>query len=77
MATNPNIIPIGAVNSVENTTVYILDPETLQQLKMDEVGAIYIGGKGMAIGYKNKPELTKEKFVADEFTKDLGGLMYW
>lgn len=45
-------------------------------LNNGEVGAIYIGGLGMARGYKNREQLTAEKWIPDNFTNDLGGEMY-
>lgn len=47
---------------LENTTVYIVD-ECKKILQNGEQGEIAIGGKGLAKGYKNKQELTDEKFI--------------
>jgi natural product biosynthesis luciferase-like monooxygenase protein/amino acid adenylation domain-containing protein len=49
-----------------NESVYILDDQgALAPLGVP--GEICIGGDGLARGYLNKPELTKERFVADPF----------
>ncbi|MCF8261474.1 MAG: amino acid adenylation domain-containing protein [Melioribacteraceae bacterium] len=51
-----NSIPIG--KAINNTIVYILD-ENGNEAKE---GELYIGGKGVALGYRNNPELTNQKF---------------
>ncbi len=51
---------------IYNTKVYILDG--LMNLKpVGAVGELYVGGDGVARGYLNLPELTKEKFVTNPF----------
>ncbi|MBS7256350.1 non-ribosomal peptide synthetase [Flavobacterium branchiicola] len=47
---------------IHNTQIYILD-ECMQLLPVDSVGAIYIGGDGLAAGYFKNEELTNEKFI--------------
>jgi amino acid adenylation domain-containing protein len=47
---------------IDNTGIYILD-EKMQLVKDGGAGEIYIGGAGVARGYRNNPELTAEKFV--------------
>jgi len=47
---------------INNTQIHILD-EQGQQLPDESVGEIYIGGDGVAEGYLNRVELTKEKFT--------------
>ena len=39
------ICPIGAGDSVLNTTAYIVDPDTRKAVPKGSVGAIYIGGE--------------------------------
>ncbi len=58
---------------IANTEVYILG-DSLELLPKEVIGEIYIGGKGLAKGYVNKSELTKEKFVKNPF-KD-GEILY-
>lgn len=51
---------------IYNTKVYILD-ELMNLKPVGAVGELYIGGDGVARGYLNLPELTKEKFVTNPF----------
>jgi non-ribosomal peptide synthetase component F len=39
-------------------------------------GQLYIGGAGVARGYLNKEQLTREKFIADPVDKTSGLLFY-
>jgi amino acid adenylation domain-containing protein len=55
-------IPIG--KPISNTTVYILDRYTWLQ-PIGAAGELCVGGKGLARGYLNQPELTAEKFDHD------------
>lgn len=60
---------------VDNTSIYILD-EDFKQVPHGETGEIYIGGKGVARGYFNKPEMTSQRFIFDPFAGDPKGRMY-
>ena len=52
--------PIGW--PVANTTLHILDGQG-EAVDGDDVGELHIGGLGLARGYHNRPELTRERFV--------------
>ncbi len=57
-------VPIG--KPIDNTYLYILDKaQNIQPIGVS--GELYISGDGVAEGYINKPELTKEYFVDDPF----------
>ncbi|WP_166924917.1 non-ribosomal peptide synthetase [Flavobacterium poyangense] len=64
-------VPIG--KAISNSQVYILDSK-LQVVTTGVYGKIYVAGAGVARGYLNKPELTKEKFVDNPF--ESGTIMY-
>jgi amino acid adenylation domain-containing protein len=53
-------VPIG--RPIANTTVYVLEPSGLLA-PTGVPGELCIGGEGVARGYRNRPELTAEKFA--------------
>ncbi|MFC4634983.1 amino acid adenylation domain-containing protein [Dokdonia ponticola] len=59
-------IPIGG--PIANAQLYVLDPCNNLQPK-GVVGEICIGGKGLAIGYLNREDLTAEKFIPNPFVE--------
>lgn len=66
-----SIIPIG--RPIDNIQLYILD-KYQELVPIGAVGELYIAGDGLARGYVNREELTKEKFVDNPFTE--GKKMY-
>ena len=60
------VIDIGM--PIANTQVYVLD-ETMHAVT-NGAGELYIGGRGVARGYRNLPEETAKKFVPDPFSAD-------
>lgn len=57
-----SVVPIG--KPIANTTVQILTEE-LQPLPIGVTGEIVLGGVQVARGYRNRPELSAEKFPED------------
>lgn len=60
-----NKILIG--KPIANTSLYVLD-NNMMRTPIGVPGELYIGGAGVARGYRNLIELTKEKFIADPFS---------
>jgi amino acid adenylation domain-containing protein len=54
--------PIRLGEPIGNTEFYVLD-ESMRLVSPGEIGELYIGGDGLAKGYLNRPELTRERFV--------------
>ncbi|GAA3034829.1 non-ribosomal peptide synthetase [Actinokineospora globicatena] len=65
-------VPLGG--PIDNTTVYVLDP-ALRPLPAGIPGEIYIGGPGVARGYRGRAALTADKFLPDPFAGN-GTRMY-
>ncbi len=55
--------PVTIGSPLANVTYVILEPGTLQPLRLGEVGELCIGGVHVARGYRNLPEQTAEKFI--------------
>lgn len=57
-----------------NSKIYILDKQG-REVPLGAVGEIFIGGENVGIGYRNRPELTAERFLPDPFIGG-GRMMY-
>lgn len=66
-------VPIGL--AIANTQSYILD-EHLNPVPPGIPGELYLGGRGLARGYLNQPELTAEKFIRNPFIKEGQARLY-
>jgi amino acid adenylation domain-containing protein len=68
-----NTIPIG--HTIANTTGYIVDAAG-NLAPIGVPGELWLGGDGVAVGYLNRPELTREKFITDRFSGEPGARLY-
>lgn len=70
---NSNTIFIG--KPIANTQVYVVD-KSMNPVPIGVPGELLIGGDGLARGYINLPELTKEKFIPDIFSNKPNAFLY-
>ncbi|MFD1149289.1 amino acid adenylation domain-containing protein, partial [Saccharothrix hoggarensis] len=65
--------PVTIGTPIANTRLYVVDRD-LRPVPVGVAGELCIAGRGVALGYHGKPELTAERFVDDPFTP--GGHLY-
>ncbi len=58
--------PVSIGRPIDYTKIYLLNEE-LHAVPDGEIGELYIGGIGLAIGYFNRPQLTAERFIVNPF----------
>jgi amino acid adenylation domain-containing protein len=65
--------PVGG--PIANTQIYLLNG-CREPVPIGVAGEIYIGGAGVARGYRNRQDLTAERFVVDPFSSEPQARMY-
>ncbi|WP_164689690.1 non-ribosomal peptide synthetase [Herpetosiphon llansteffanensis] len=65
--------PIG--RPLANLQIYLLDQHQ-HIVPVGVIGEIYVGGVGVARGYRNRPDLTAARFVPDQFSSTPGQRLY-
>src|SRR4029450_7952084 len=60
---------------IANTQIYVLN-EHRQPVAVGMPGEVCIGGDGPARGYRNRPELTAERFVANPYADQPDSRLY-
>lgn len=74
LATNTEDLPsIG--KPITNVELFILDDQ-LQVVPPGSIGELYIAGASLARGYRNQPQLTKERFLSHPFSTDPQARLY-
>ena len=66
-------LPLG--RPLANTQIYLLDAH-LQPVPIGVPGELHIGGAGLARGYLNRSDLTKDKFISNPFSDEPGERLY-
>ena len=67
------VVSIG--KAFPNVRVYVLD-EKGRPVPTGVAGELWIGGRGVSLGYHEQPELTAKRFVPDPFCARPGARMY-
>ena len=58
--------PILIGKPIGNTQIYILDAAG-NEVPIGCEGEVYIGGAGVTLGYRNQPEMTRERFIKNRY----------
>ncbi|MBM4362441.1 MAG: AMP-binding protein [Deltaproteobacteria bacterium] len=70
--------PVGRIligRPVANTQVHVLDARG-RPTPVGVTGELCIGGRGVALGYRGRDDLTRERFLPDPFAGAPGATMY-
>jgi len=60
---------------IDGVQIYILDDQQ-QPVPEGSTGEIYIGGSGLARGYRNRPDLTAERFIQNPLSAEAPARLY-
>lgn len=60
---------------IANTQFYVLGSHQ-ELMPYGMPGELYIGGEGIALGYHDLPEVTRERFIPDIFSNASGAMLY-
>ena len=66
-------VPIG--RPIAHSTAYVVDAHG-EPAAVGVPGELWVGGDGVARGYRNLPDLSGERFIPDPFAADAGARMY-
>lgn len=66
-------VPIG--RPLAGGQIHLLD-ESGRPVRAGQIGEIYVGGSGVARGYRGRPELTAQRFIRDPFSDDPAARLY-
>ena len=66
-------VPIG--RPIPNSVAYVVDAQG-RQLPPGFAGELWLGGAGVAVGYRGLPEATSERFTGDPFSADDAARIY-
>lgn len=69
----PDLPPIG--RPLPNCQVYVLDP-LRNPVPPGVFGELWVGGVCLALGYRHRPDLTRERFIPSPFGQDFRTRLY-